>query len=89
VPAAAALTGEVVSGTHLQFAYRSGEGGAVQVGVGSFVISVPLICTGVPTLPSAHAKVTLAVVSVRAMSLLFGDAVPRREQFLSRPLEVE
>jgi hypothetical protein len=43
----------------------------VQVGDGSFVISVPLICTGVLTSPSAHAKATLAVVSVRAMSLFF------------------
>ena len=61
----------------------------VQVGAGSFVISVPLICTGVPTSPSAHAKVTLVVVSWRAMSFLFGDTVPRREQFLSRPLVLD
>jgi hypothetical protein len=63
----------------------------VQVRAGIFVISVPLICTGVPTSPSAHAKVTLAVpkavVSWRTMSLFVGDTVPRREQFLSRPLE--
>jgi hypothetical protein len=61
--------------------------GVVQV-AGIFEISVPLICTGVPTSPSAHAKVTLAVVS-RAMSLCFEDTVPRREQFLSRPVELE
>jgi hypothetical protein len=61
----------------------------VQVRDGIFVISLPLICTGVPTSPSAHAKVTLPVVSVRAMSFLEGDTVPRKEQFLSRPLVLE
>jgi hypothetical protein len=32
---------------------------------GITVISVPCICTGVPTFPSAHAKVTLVVMSSR------------------------
>jgi hypothetical protein len=40
-----------------------------------------------PTRPSAHAKVTLAVVSARAMSLLRVDKGAVKEQPSSRPVE--
>jgi hypothetical protein len=67
-----------------------GVGGTgVQPSDGIFVTSVPVICTEGPTVPSAHEKITLAVTSTRTMSLYREDTLlPRREQFLSKLVEL-